>query len=128
MVFKIVISDPENGKAYQLEVDTDKARFLIGMKIGQEFDATPLGLAGYRLKITGGTDKDGFPMRKDINGPGVKYVLLASGPGYRPKEKGVRRRKRVRGNTISQDIVQINTVVVKKGKKSLEELIPKKEK
>ncbi len=128
MVFKIVISDPESGKAHQLEVDENKAKFLIGMKIGQEFDATPLGLAGYKLKITGGTDKDGFPMRKDINGPGVKYVLLTSGPGYRPKERGMRRRKRVRGNTISQDIVQINTVVVKRGKRNLEELIPKKEK
>jgi small subunit ribosomal protein S6e len=49
--------------------------------------------------------------------------LLSGGVGFKPKRKGQRRRKTVRGNTISDDIVQINTIVVKKGAKSIEDLL-----
>jgi small subunit ribosomal protein S6e len=127
-VFKLVISDPETRKAYQLEVDQNKAAFLIGKKIGDEADLSPLGLSGYIVKITGGTDKDGFPMHPNIEGTVKKKVLLSGPPCFHPERKGQRRKKTVRGNTISPDIVQINCKVVKKGEKSLEELIPKKEK
>ncbi|MEM5828622.1 MAG: 30S ribosomal protein S6e [Candidatus Aenigmatarchaeota archaeon] len=134
-VFKFVIS--ENGKSYQLEVDQAKCEGIIGLKIGDKFSGDIIGLNGYELKITGGTDKDGFPMRADIEGIGKKRVLLSKSCGFRGKKrikkrmvkiKGLRRRKTVRGNTISNFISQINCVVVKKGEKSLEELIPKKEK
>jgi small subunit ribosomal protein S6e len=54
--------------------------------------------------------------------------LLSGPPGFHPRKKGERRRKTVRGNTISEDIVQINTKIVKKGEKPLEELIPVKPK
>jgi small subunit ribosomal protein S6e len=127
-VFKLVISDPETRKAYQLEIDQNKATFLIGKKIGEEFDASPLGLTDYILKITGGTDKDGFPMHPEIEGAVKKKVLLSEPPGFHPERKGQRRKKTIRGNTISSDIVQINCKVVKKGEKPLEELVPKKEK
>ncbi|MEM5832429.1 MAG: 30S ribosomal protein S6e [Candidatus Aenigmatarchaeota archaeon] len=126
--FKIVVSDPESRKAYQIEVEKNKAYFLIGKKIGEEFDATPLGLPGYTLKITGGTDKDGFPMHPNVEGMVKKKVLLSGPPCFHPEKKGQRKKKTVRGNTISEDIVQINCKIVKKGEKSLEELIPKKEK
>ena len=124
--FKIVISDPETKKAYQLEIEQEKAANLIGKKIGEDFDASFLGLQGYVLKITGGTDKDGFPMHPSVHGPVRKRVLLSGPPGFYPKLKGQRKRKTVRGNTISLDIVQINSKVVKKGEKSLEELLPTK--
>jgi small subunit ribosomal protein S6e len=127
-MFKLVISDPETRKAYQLEIDQNKAAFLIGKKIGEEADLSPLGLVGYVIKITGGTDKDGFPMHSNIEGTVKKKVLLSQPPCFHPERKGQRRKKTVRGNTISPDIVQINCKVIKKGEKSLEELIPKKEK
>jgi len=127
-VFKVVVSDPKSRKAYQMEVEKEKLAFLIGKKIGEEFDATQIGLPGYVLKITGGSDKDGFPMVPFVEGPLRTRVLLKKPPGYRPEKKGVRRKKTVRGNTISFDIVQINTKVVKFGEKSLEELIPAKPK
>ncbi len=126
--FKFVVSDPETRKAYQIEIEQEKAAHLVGKKIGDEFDATFLGLPGYVLKITGGTDKDGFPMHPSVHGPGRKRVLLSGPPGFHPKHKGQRKRKTVRGNTISFDIVQINCKIVKKGEKPIEELIPKKEK
>ncbi len=120
---KVVVSDPETGKAYNIELDEAKAKIFIGKKIGDIVKASPIGLKGYELKITGGSDKDGFPMRKDIHGGVRKRILLTSPPGYRPKRKGVRRRKMVRGNEITPEIVQINTKIVKKGKKSIEELL-----
>jgi small subunit ribosomal protein S6e len=127
-VFKFVISQPETRKSFQLEVDQSKALGLVGKKIDEEFNGDTIGLPGYTLKITGGTDKDGFPMYSRVKGLGKRKILLSSPPCYHPKMKGQRKRKMVRGNTISEDIVQINCKVIKKGEKLLEELVPKKPK
>jgi small subunit ribosomal protein S6e len=122
-MFKVNISDPQNGKTFKSEVKDPQARRLLGLRIGDTFDGGIVGLPGYELQITGGTDRDGFPMRDDLAGTGRHDVLLARGPGYRPKRKGERRRKKVRGNTISEVIVQINTKIVKRGEKPVEELL-----
>ncbi|MEJ8543414.1 30S ribosomal protein S6e [Methanothermobacter wolfeii] len=121
MAFKIVISDKE--KSVQMEVDPSESRGLVGLSIGDEFEGSIIGLEGYKLKITGGSDKNGFPMKRTI--PGARRVrsLVSGGVGYKPARKGERRRKTFRGNTVSDDIVQINTVVIEKGEKPLEELI-----
>jgi small subunit ribosomal protein S6e len=121
LAFKLIISQGEN--SHQLEVEAAESKRLVGMKIGEEFDAAPIGLAGYTLCITGGSDKNGFPMKKDVEGSRRIKSLLSGGIGFKPRRKGQRRRKTVRGNTISDDIVQINTVVVKKGSKSIEDLL-----
>ncbi|HDD46128.1 MAG TPA: 30S ribosomal protein S6e [Candidatus Aenigmarchaeota archaeon] len=121
MVFKVVVSDPKTRKSYQREVDEAKSG-LIGKKIGDRVKGDFLGLYGYELEITGGSDRDGFPMRRDVEGSGRKKVLLSSPPGFHPKRKGERKKKTVRGNTISDQIVQINTKVVKYGSKGIEEL------
>ncbi len=98
--------------AFQIRIGGEAANRFLGLKIGDRVDASIIGLSGKMLEIRGGSDLAGFPMRPDIAGPVKKYVLLSSGPGFRPREDGERRRKLVRGNTISEDIVQINTVVV----------------
>jgi len=98
--------------AFQIRVSGEAANRFLGLKIGDRIDASFIGLEGKLLEIRGGSDLAGFPMRPDIPGPVKKYVLLSSGPGFRPREDGERRRKLVRGNTISEDIVQINTVVI----------------
>ncbi|MEM5830063.1 MAG: 30S ribosomal protein S6e [Candidatus Aenigmatarchaeota archaeon] len=120
-VWKIVVSDPETRKAYQIEIDQSLAPQLIGKKIGDVIDGNIIGLPGYQLQITGGTDKDGFPMHPNIEGAVKRKVLLSSPPCFHPRKKGERRKKTVRGNTISADIVQINMKIVKKGEKPLEE-------
>jgi len=125
--FKFVVADPKTRKCYQIEIEQEKALGIVGKKIGDEFNGDFLGLKGYVLKITGGSDKDGFPMHPSVQGIGRKKILLSGPPGFHPKQKGQRRRKTVRGNTISTDIVQINCKVVKEGEKPLEELLPKKE-
>ena len=126
--FKFVISDPETRKSYQLELDQTKASGLIGKKINDDFDGDLLGLSGYTLKITGGSDKDGFPMHHLVQGSVRKRVLLSGLPGFHTEKKGERKRKTVRGNTISADIAQVNAKVVKKGIKPLEEILPSKPK
>ena len=115
---KVNISDPKSGKTYHKEVES---KGLIGLKIGEKFDGGVIGLEGYKLQITGGSDKDGFPMVPYVEGTVRKKLLLTGPPGYRPREKGERRRKYVRGNTLSEDIVQVNTKIIEYGKKSLEE-------
>lgn len=121
--FKVVVNDAKQGKSYQIPVTGHHANALIGKKIGEEVDGIFVSLPGYKLVITGGTDKDGFPMRPDLPGMGKRRLLLSGGVGFKPRRKGERKKKMVRGNTISKDIVQINMKIVKYGAKSVEELI-----
>jgi len=120
MAFKLVVSDPRSRKSYQKE---GSGEGLLGKRVGEKFSGSTAGIEGYELEITGGSDKDGFPMRKDVDGTGRKRVLLSSPPGFHPKSKGQRKRKSVRGNTVSEDIVQINSKVVKYGSKAIDQLL-----
>lgn len=128
--FKFVISEPKTRKSYQLDVDQGKSEGIVGKKIGDEFDGDVIGLSGYTLKITGGTDKDGFPMHSSLKGRGKKKIILSGPPGFHPKRAGQRKRKMVCGDTISSDIVQVNVKVtnIKAGAKPLSGLMPKPKK
>ncbi|TDA26876.1 MAG: 30S ribosomal protein S6e [Archaeoglobi archaeon] len=126
MEFKVVVSDPKTGRAYQKTVSGANANRLVGKQIGDIISGTILDLPpDYELQITGGSDKDGFPMRPDIPGPTRKKILVSGGIGFRPKERGLRKRKIMRGRVISKDILQINVKVVKHGKVPLEEILKK---
>jgi small subunit ribosomal protein S6e len=120
--FKVVINDT-TGKSYNIPVSGHHANSLIGKKINDEVDGIFVSLPGYKLKITGGTDKDGFPMRHDIPGSTRRRLLLSRGLGFKPKELGQRKKKSVRGNTINQEIVQVNMKVLKPGAKPIDEII-----
>ena len=104
---KLSISNPD-GKVQSLEVDGPLTRQFVGKRIGDTLDGTSLGLPSMKLQITGGSDKDGFPMRGDVHGGIRKKILLSDGIGFKASEKGQRRRKMVHGNVITEDIVQIN--------------------
>ena len=127
-IFKIVVNEPTSRKSYQLEVDQDKAASLVGKKIGEEFDGSIIGLAGYTLEIRGGTDEDGFPMHMALKGQTRKKIILSGMPGFHPKHDGQRRRKMVCGDTVSPTIMQLNVKVVKAGAEPLEKLAPQKPK
>ena len=118
--FKFVVSDGKN--SYQTEKDQKDAP-IFGKKIGDVIDGEFLGLSGYELQITGGSDKDGFPMRNDIEGQVRRRFLITRGPGFNTDVKGLRRRKMLRGNAIGDDIAQINCKVVKKGNVPLEQIL-----
>lgn len=115
--FKLVLSDPMSGKARQFEVKDPLAQRFIGLKIGDELDGQVLKELielpkGAKVKITGGSGIEGAPMHPGIPGPVKRYVLADSRPGYHPPKKGMKKKKLMRGNTISDTIVQINAVVV----------------
>jgi|TARA_B100000745_G_C20149119_1_gene393992 small subunit ribosomal protein S6e len=104
--FKLTISDIK-GKSVSKELKDSDANPLLGLQLGNETDATIVGLTG-KLKLTGGSDKSGIPMRNDIHGAARNRVLLARGVGLQDAEAGQRKRKLMRGNTISEEIYQVN--------------------
>ena len=125
MPFKLVISDPESGKAIQYELDDAKTNALVGKTVGEIIEGDVIGLPGYKLKITGGSDSSGFPIRPGVHGSGKKKVLIRGPPGFRPKRKGIAKRKTVRGGELGADIAQVNMRVEEKGAAPLEELVMK---
>jgi len=104
--FKLVISDIK-GKSVSKELKDSDANPFLGLQLGNETDAAIVGLTG-KLKLTGGSDKSGVPMRSDIHGAARKRVLLSKGVGLKDAEKGQRVRKLMRGNTVSEEIYQVN--------------------
>ncbi len=137
--FKINISE-KSGKTYKLE---SEAESLIGKSLNDKIKGEDISpdLKGYELEITGTSDNAGFTSMKNVEGVGLKRVLLKYGKGMhkRPKRegkkkvsnptpKGLRLRKTVRGKVISPAITQINMKVIKEGNKKLEEVFPEKDK
>jgi small subunit ribosomal protein S6e len=126
--FKVVVNDTKSGKSYQVPVSGHHANSLIGKKIGDEVDGIFISLPGYKLQITGGTDKDGFAMRKDLPGTMRRKILLSNCKGFHEIEHGMRKKKSIRSNTISQDVVQINMKVIKHSSKPIDSLLKTEDK
>jgi len=114
--FKVILSDPEAGTSSVIELEEARASPLIGRKIREVVDGSILNLPGHKMRIEGGSDKDGFPMRPSVHGGIRRRVVLSGGVGFNPTEKGMRRRKMIRGNTITDEIVQVNMKIVEKPK------------
>ena len=104
--FKLTISDIK-GKSISKELKDSDANPFLGLQLGNETDASIAGLSG-KLKLTGGSDKSGVPMRTDVHGAARKRVLLVKGVGLQDAEYGQRKRKLMRGNTVSEEIYQLN--------------------
>jgi small subunit ribosomal protein S6e len=112
IIFKVVVSDPKTGKSIQVQT---KDESLIGKKIGDIIDGSIINLDGYKLRITGGSGFEGAPMVNYVEGMGKKYV-------WYNENKKVRIKKLVRGNTISPEIVQINTKIEEYGNKDFNQI------
>jgi small subunit ribosomal protein S6e len=125
---QLIVSDTKTGKSYKVDIPKDREHEIIGKKIGDIIELGFLGAGGYKIELTGGSDGSGFPMRRDIRGPNRAEVLLTKGVGFRAKEKGERRRKTVRGNTYSAEIVQVNSKVVEFGPTPLDQIFKMPEK
>jgi len=110
--FKVIISDPESGTSKVVELEEARAAPLIGRKIGEILDGSIVDMPGKKVQITGGSDKDGFPMRQNVHGGVRRQVILSGGVGFNPRQEGERRRKTVRGNVITDEIVQVNMKIV----------------
>ena len=115
------------GKAWKLDVEGD---VLSGKSIGDKINGGILKseLKDYEFEITGGSDIAGFPMFLGVEGTGLNKKLFTKGWGFTTRSKkgklprGIRKKKSIRGKTISEAIVQINMKVLKEGSKKLEEI------
>jgi len=114
-------------RTYHYELETEA---LNGKKLGEKLKGEEISgeFSGYEFEITGASDKSGFPAKADLEGVGRKEVLLTKGFSMREKGKGLIVRKTVRGNTIADDIIQINLKVVKEGSKKISTILGKEEK
>ncbi|MEM0359832.1 MAG: 30S ribosomal protein S6e [Candidatus Diapherotrites archaeon] len=118
----IVLSDPKSGKAYSKKIESVA---FMGKKLGETVSLETIGLKGYKAIITGGSDKDGFPMKPSVEGQSRKKILMSKGIGIKGLKKGEKRRKRVRGNTVAKDIHQLNLKITEYGPESLAEIFKK---
>ncbi|KGL85171.1 40S ribosomal protein S6, partial [Tinamus guttatus] len=72
---------------------------------------------GYVVRISGGNDKQGFPMKQGVLTHGRVRLLLSKGHScYRT---GERKRKSVRGCIVDANLSVLNLVIVKKGEKDI---------
>ncbi|MDY6762024.1 MAG: 30S ribosomal protein S6e [Candidatus Nanohaloarchaea archaeon] len=113
----------QNGESFQVELTDQQAQALTGMHIGDDIEGSLVGLDGYTLRITGGSDTEGFPMRRSVDGTGRKRLLVNGGTGARDLEDGERTRTSVRGNTVSSQIAQVNLAVVEPGDEDVATLL-----
>ena len=134
-----------NGKAYSVKISGNNHSQLLGKKIGDVVDGIFVGegdqtLSGYKLQITGGSDKTGTPLRRDLEGGSLQSILVTASTGFkghslvfknkggekkrfRYKPDGLRKRRNFRGNTINQDTRQVNLKVIEAGKKALSDIL-----
>jgi small subunit ribosomal protein S6e len=118
--FKVIVSDPETGTSKVVELEGARAAPLIGRKIGETIEGAIVDSPAHKVQIVGGSDKDGVPMRPSVHGGVRRNVVLSGGVGFNPKNSGERKRKAVRGNVVTDDIVQVNAKIVEKPKKPTE--------
>jgi small subunit ribosomal protein S6e len=94
------------------------SRVFYDKKISQEVPADSIGdeWKGYIFRITGGNDKQGFPMKQGVLVPYRVRLLLADGHScYRIRRTGERKRKSVRGCIVGPDIAVLSVVIIKQG-------------
>ncbi|MCL5018830.1 MAG: eS6 family ribosomal protein [Candidatus Pacearchaeota archaeon] len=134
-MFKVNIAE-KNGKTYHLDLESEE---LMGKELHSQIEGKDISpeLSGYEFEITGASDTSGFTSMANVEGTGLKKLLLSYGKAMhrRPRRegkkkvsnftpKGLRLRKTVRGKVISPAIVQINLKILKEGSKKLSEVFP----
>ncbi len=118
--FKVIVSDPQAGTSKVVEIDEARAAPFIGRRLGETIDGSAVDLPAHTVQILGGSDKDGVPMLGNVHGGVRRRVVLSGGTGFSAKKKGERRRKTVRGNIITDEIVQINMKIIERPTKPAE--------
>jgi small subunit ribosomal protein S6e len=116
---KLNIANPATGQQKTVNLDEERRfRIFFDKKIAQEVEADSIGdeFKGYIVRITGGNDKQGFPMKQGVLLPHRVRLLLADGHScYRTRRNGERKRKSVRGCIVGPDIAVLSLVIVKQG-------------
>jgi len=120
---KINIACPSTGLQKLIETDDEKKLVqLYDRRMAQEVDGSVLGeeFEGFLFRISGGNDKQGFPMRQGVlTNTRVRLLCSKGDKTYRPRRAGERKRKSVRGCIVGHDIAVLNLVVTKIGEKTV---------
>lgn len=120
---KLNIANPATGQQKSLDFDDErKTRIFYDKRMGQEVEADSLGdeFKGYILRISGGNDKQGFPMKQGVLTPKRVRLLLSEGHScFRARRVGERVRKSVRGCIVAADIAALSLIVVKQGENDI---------
>jgi len=131
---KLNIANPATGQQKTVDIEDERRiRIFYDKKMSQEVPADSIGdeFKGYIFRITGGNDKQGFPMKQGVLLPYRVSLLLSDGHScYRPRRTGERKRKSVRGCIVGPDIAVLSLVIVKQGDNELpgltDEVLPKR--
>jgi len=120
---KLNIAYPQTGAQICVDIDDEKKlRTLYDKRMSQEVDGEGLGeeYKGYVFRITGGNDKQGFPMKQGVLSQTRARLLLVKGQScYRERRSGMKKRKGVRGCIVGPDIRICNLVVTQEGEKPI---------
>ena len=120
--FQVIVGD-DDGATYSFEVDGQDANRFIGRSIGETVDGDAVGLSGYEVEITGGSDQSGRPMHGEVSGAGTTKILSTGGVGFEPTVDGERKRITVRGAEVSEETRQINAKIATRGEATVEDLL-----
>lgn len=124
--FKLVLSR-KDGKSFQKAVKDKEAEVFLKKRIKDKINGKDIGMEGYELEISGGSDNCGFPMRKGIQERRKRINVTGRTIGFSGKNRnkkdqpGLRTKKTVCGELIDSNIVQINLKILKEGNEKLGE-------
>ncbi len=129
MAIKLDIGDPHSKRTFHLEADILP---FLGKKIGTEIKGSSIKenpeLSDYEFKVTGFSHITGIPALSNVPGAGLKRILLTRGKGMKAKKpQGLRLKKTVHSNLITEEISQVNLKVIKQGSKPLMKVFGKEE-
>ncbi|KAM0789822.1 hypothetical protein ACM66B_006671 [Microbotryomycetes sp. NB124-2] len=120
---KLNFANPATGQQKTIEIDDErKTRIFYEKRMSQEVAIDSLGdeFKGYVVRITGGNDKQGFPLKQGVLVPHRVRLLLSKGHScFRPRKDGERKRKSVRGCIVGADVRALALVVVKQGENDI---------
>jgi len=123
---KLNISNPATGAQKLIDIEDEmKVRPFMDKRISQEVDASCLGneWKGYVFRVSGGNDKQGFPMKQGILTNNRVRLLMKKGTScYRERRSGERRRKSVKGCIVDMNMSVLALTIVKKGEAEIEGL------
>ncbi|MEN2496582.1 MAG: 40S ribosomal protein S6 [Marteilia pararefringens] len=127
---KFSISHPKLGTSIQFEIVEEKDySHFFGKKLGDIISGEMINREwkGYLFKITGGSLNTGTPMKQGVLTEGRRKLLLKPGTtGFRSHERhGIRIRKSIGGCIISNLVVVLNLIVVRKGEIEIPNLTDK---
>ncbi len=129
MPIKLDIGSPAEKKTFHVESALEP---FIGKKIGSVVKGANIkefpDFADYEFEITGASNISGHPVLASVSGTGLKRILMIKGKGMKAKKpQGLRIKKTVHANIITESMVQINLKVVKAGSKTVAKILGKEE-